>query len=1387
MVFCRTHIFWMIALAWAGLGQLAAKADARISFETVGDYVSNFRHLAGSGTAAQTDPTVGEPDNDTVRLSNNGFTVTYDATPGDNTATRNLFTVPFSVVADVRFGSFNNSYGVYFISPESEAQAYLALFNVEASGASDQFRFSTDGNPLTSGAGTLIQTALIESGVTTNGKLNRIEIGYGVNAQKLPVLSIWAGTASSSLVLTGQLAAASAGVGLRFSPRSLNDMDFDNLALRPVPAVWAPPANQSGSRLVRRLAAGEPQKVVVFGTSLTAGGIWPSQMQSWLTNTYAGTLTLINSGLSGKNSKYGLEQLSSKVLAYKPDTVFIEFGMNDAFTNYSGADVLYNISVAQARSNLLAMIDQILSNRPDTEIILQTMNPAWDSPPPGGSGISVTVRPELPECYQTYRDVATERGLLLIDHYPAWKTLQLADPVTFRSYVSDGTHPNAAGYTTAAMPLLKQRLIGEVKSVSTNRTSLARLDADICVYGGTSAGVAAALQAARQGKTCVLISPDLHFGGLTSGGLGWTDLGSDTAVIGGIAREFYKRVYLAYLDATTWVHETRAAYISRSSIDPNDSTRQMYTFEPKVTQRIFREMLAESGVTVLPGRLLRNGQGVTKDGTTIRELYTDDGHFLVRAKMFIDATYEGDLLAEAGVSYTVGREANALYGETINGIQTARATGNQLVTGIDPYVIPGTPGSGRLPLVEATAGGADGAGDGRLQAYCYRMCLTDVATNRVMIAQPAGYQASDFELLFRTIEAGQTTRFFKTSPMPNRKTDSNNDNGFSMDFIGGNYNLLEGWNYAEADYARREQVQAAHRYYQQGFLWSLQNHSRVPVAIRSAWSSWGLPLDEFDETGHWSFQLYVREARRMVSDLVITQHHVNQTAGYVAEDPVGMAVYTMDSHHVQRHVSSSGYVRNEGDVQVAPANGAYGISYRAIVPKASEVSNLLVPVCLSASHIAYGSIRMEPVFMVLGQSAAAAAAQAIDDGVSVQQVNYAKLKPQLEAAGQVLSKTTPSSSADVIVDNTDASGVTVEGSWTASSATEGYWGSNYLHDGDVNKGLSAVTFIPVLPTSRDYDVYVRWTAYANRATNALIQVVHPAGTNAFRVNQQINNGTWVKLLTTNFTAGTFGKVIIRNDNASGYVVADAVRFSTERPSVSLVVPDPLASEAASDTARVVVMRSGSFALPLTVYYATGGTATAGADYESLPGSVTIPAGVTSASMVVRPYADSLAEGDEKVTIILASNTSYDIAPPSSTDVTILDRRFDDWRHARFTPSQLESLSVSGDTADPDGDRLSNAEEFVFGSNPWLPDAAAAAPYGRLVHDQDGESWFRIEYLKEAPGAVCTAQRTDSLIDPVWTTDGVSEEFYLPSVNRFAREVPAGEFYPVQFLRLVVDF
>jgi hypothetical protein len=282
------------------------------------------------------------------------------------------------------------------------------------------------------------------------------------------------------------------------------------------------------------------------------------------------------------------------------------------------------------------------------------------------------------------------------------------------------------------------------------------------------------------------------------------------------------------------------------------------------------------------------------------------------------------------------------------------------------------------------------------------MCLTDVASNRLAIPKPGNYRAADFELIFRALAAGKKDAFFTTNLMPNRKTDCNNNGGISLDFIGANYDLVQGWNYAEADYNRREQLLAAHRDYQLGFVWTLQNDPRVPAKVRQAYAAWGLPKDEFIDNNHWPEQIYIREARRMLGDFVITQHDVNKEPGHIANDPVGMGGYAMDSHNVRRYVTAKGGVLNEGDVQVSPARGPYGISYRAMVPKAGQASNLLVPVCLSASHIAYGSIRMEPVFMILGQSAGLAASLAAEENIAVQQVPYSKLEPRLLKAGQIL-------------------------------------------------------------------------------------------------------------------------------------------------------------------------------------------------------------------------------------------------------------------------------------------------------------------------------------------------------------------------------------------------
>lgn len=521
------------------------------------------------------------------------------------------------------------------------------------------------------------------------------------------------------------------------------------------------------------------------------------------------------------------------------------------------------------------------------------------------------------------------------------------------------------------------------------------VEADIVVYGDASGGVAAAVQAAREGKSVVLVSQYGHLGGMTSSGLGWTDIGN-TSILGGIAREFYHRVFRHYQDNSAWEFEARENYGNRGqgapALDPQ--TQLAATFEPKVAESVFDALVEESGVRVVQGRLDLD-QGATLQGTTIKAIHLEDGSS-VNGAMFIDASYEGDLLASANVSYRTGREANSEFSETGNGI--APLGRNQLPDGIDPYVTAGDPASGLLPGVNPDAGGPVGSADHRFQAYCYRIVLTDVEHNRVAISKPADYDQAAYELLFRAIEAGQHAEFLRFDLMPNRKTDSNNASGISCDFIGGNYGA--DWNWATLGHKQREIVAAKHRDWQLGLVWTLQNHPRVPEAIRQRVGKWGLAKDEFADNGHWPYNLYVREARRMASDFVMTENHCRNKLPIA--DPIGMGAYTLDSHNTQRIVAD-GMVKNEGDVQMRLTDGPYSISYRALTPKSSECENLLVPWALSSTHIAFGSIRMEPVFMILGQSAASAACLAIDSKCSVQQIEYDKLKAKLEADGQVLS------------------------------------------------------------------------------------------------------------------------------------------------------------------------------------------------------------------------------------------------------------------------------------------------------------------------------------------------------------------------------------------------
>ena len=525
---------------------------------------------------------------------------------------------------------------------------------------------------------------------------------------------------------------------------------------------------------------------------------------------------------------------------------------------------------------------------------------------------------------------------------------------------------------------------------------------DIVIYGGTAAGVSGAIQAARQGSSVVLIEPSNRLGGLTTGGLGQTDIGNKQ-VIGGIAREFYQNIHKHYSDSTNWIWQQKAQYKDGGQTRSEKNEGAMWTFEPSAALKVYHRMLANLDIKIIYKQRLNRANGVSKIGNKIKAITMESGEQYF-GKIFIDATYEGDLLAAAGVSYNVGREANARYGETLNGVQanetspslvsgmSANARNHNFVKGVDPYIKAGDRSSGLLPGINPSVA-KNGSGDKHIQAYCFRMCLTDHPMNRIAFNKPKDYNELNYELLFRNYEAGYNRIPWIHSQMPNRKSDSNNRDGFSTDFIGQNYN------YPEASYEEREKIAEKHLRYQQGLMWTLAYHPRIPKHIREEVAKWGTSRDEFEREDGWQQQLYIREARRMISEQVMTQKHCEGIEKVL--DPVGMAAYGMDSHHTQRYVNANGFVENEGNVE-AHVKAPFPISYRSIVPKKEECSNLMVPICLSATHIAFGSIRMEPVFMVLGQSSALIAKMAIERGLSVQEVSYDLLKKELQKLGQVL-------------------------------------------------------------------------------------------------------------------------------------------------------------------------------------------------------------------------------------------------------------------------------------------------------------------------------------------------------------------------------------------------
>jgi hypothetical protein len=718
---------------------------------------------------------------------------------------------------------------------------------------------------------------------------------------------------------------------------------------------------------------------------------------------------------------------------------------------------------------------------------------------------------------------------------------------------------------------------------------------DLVAYDSTPAGLSAAIAARRAGLSALVLSPYPHLGGLTTSGLGATDVGHPDA-IGGLGREFYLRVAAHYAGGDTrW---------DQPGLSPQ------FRFEPKVAEALLEAWLAAEGVEVWRGIELTElrlesvpappdspatlpGQASAK---RIAALSLRDGR-VITPGVVIDASYEGDLLPLAGVPCRVGREANAEYGESLNGVQFGRAVHHQFGAAVDAYLRPGEPESGLLPEVDGSPVQADGSGDGLLQAFCFRLCLTQEPTNRVPFSEPPGYDPERYELLLRWFDAGADWLPLHPVDLPNRKTDTNNNGPVSSDWIGGN----RGW--LAASLSERAEIAQQHQAWQAGLLWTLASHRRVNEKVRREAATWGLAADEFIDNGHWPYRLYVREGRRLVGDLVMSEAHCRGTL--VAAEPIGLAAYTMDSHHVRRLVQN-GQVWNEGDVQVG-GFPPYPIGYRALLPPAGSVLNLGVPVCLSATHIAYGSIRMEPVFFVLGHALGQAAALAKHG--NLQAVDYQQLRAALLAQGQVLEwpsgpaeseKTaitaitaitkTAATALDpshlslppgsTLVALLDDSAAHFTGPWAESRASSSYLSTGYRHDAGSGGGRRAEWRL-TLPSGR-YCLELGFPPANNRAANTKVRwsvtpkpeapntqvstssasTSHGSSSPAsnpqtLRIDQRQpgpDQATyrWAPLGNLDLEAPCEVLVEVFNDQADGIVVVDALR-------VSLLPPAPIHS------------------------------------------------------------------------------------------------------------------------------------------------------------------------------------------------------------------------------------
>lgn len=690
-----------------------------------------------------------------------------------------------------------------------------------------------------------------------------------------------------------------------------------------------------------------------------------------------------------------------------------------------------------------------------------------------------------------------------------------------------GTRVSAFHWTTRALFL-------SIFLFASTRAGFAQDTADVIVYGSTPGGFCAAIAAAREGASVILLEPTEHIGGLSTGGLSHCDSNQMVrSTLMGLFDEWHTRVVKDYTD-----RGLQAPY------DPEVKDTAKWTFEPHVAMRVTKAMLKEAGVTVLTGRYLKS---VTKDGPRIASLVTKNGAF--QAKVYVDGSYEGDLMAAAGVDWTIGREGRAEFGESYAGKRYPKAKMN--ISGFDDA-------DHLIPLMTTGDAGPDEAGDKNIMTYSFRLCLTRNPGKKVPMPTPANYDPARFELARRAFKAGERSVGFDLYPLPGDKLDGNNSihGQISLGLVGG----CSDWH--SANDAGRRTIWEAHKQYTLEFIHFLRTDPAVPPKIREPFADLGLCNDEFVETGHFSPALYVRESRRMKGMYVLSQKDIITSPE--KDDPIAISSFPIDSHDCQRVALKDGGVINEGTIFPVRVPGtklgyAYHVPYRSVLPQPAQCSNLLVPVALSSTHVAMCSLRIEGAWMVIGQGAGVAAALAAKRGVAVQDLPYLILRERLLAQGQALKlpgaakaklkeeaafipvKSLPG----IVLDDAEAELV---GEWVRSASFKPCIGNGYVVNGGKNvrgDGKASATFHVKVPKSGDYKLLMAYSPHETRAKNVSVTVVSDSRETKLTVDQTqpLPEGEHFQSVgTVRLAAEGKTTIQIRNTDTIGFVILDALQL-----------------------------------------------------------------------------------------------------------------------------------------------------------------------------------------------------------------------------------------------------